>query len=223
MTPAPDDTSLLALRGIVKSWGPRRVLAGVDLTLPPGALVRVKGANGAGKTTLLRVVAGLVRPEGGTVRLHDLEPERDRRHFMARLGFLSAGDGGLYSRLSAWQHLRLCADLALIPRERREQAMLDAAGAFDLEGFADRPVQRISTGQRQRTRLAIAFLHQPDVALLDEPANSLDDHGLALLDRQLTRLRDRGGAALWCAPSAGEDAIEFHSRYVLHDGHLVAE
>ena len=223
MTPAPDDTSLLALRGIMKSWGPRRVLAGVDLTLPPGALVRVKGANGAGKTTLLRVVAGLVRPEGGTVRLHDLEPERDRRRFMARIGFLSAGDGGLYSRLSVRQHLRLCADLALIPRERREQAMLDAAGAFDLDGFADRPVQRISTGQRQRTRLAIAFLHQPDVALLDEPANSLDDHGLEMLDLQLTRLCDRGGAALWCSPSAGEDGIDFHSRYVLHDGHLVAE
>ena len=65
MTPAPDDTALLALRGIVKSWGPQPVLAGVDLTLASGWLARVKGANGAGKTTLLRVATGMVRPDDG--------------------------------------------------------------------------------------------------------------------------------------------------------------
>jgi ABC-2 type transport system ATP-binding protein len=217
------DSTLLALRSISKAWGPQPVLAGIDLTLEPGRLVRVKGANGAGKTTLLRVATGLVRPDGGAVTLRGLHPERDRRRFLERVGFLSAGDGGLYARLSSRRHLELGADLALIPRERRAAAIAAAMEAFELEDFAERRVQRISTGQRQRIRLAMAFLHRPDVLLLDEPANSLDDHGLALLHEQLDALRERGGAAVWCAPSAGEDDVSFDARYVLEGGALVPE
>ena len=69
----------------------------------------------------------------------------------------------------------------------------------------------------------MAFLHRPEVLLLDEPANSLDDHGLALLHGRLDELRARGGAAVWCAPSAGEDDVSFDARYVLADGALVPE
>jgi ABC-type multidrug transport system ATPase subunit len=93
----------------------------------------------------------------------------------------------------------------------------------DLAGFLDRRVQRISTGQRQRTRLALAFLHHPDVVLLDEPGNSLDDDGLSLLDRHLGALRLRGGACLWCAPSAGDSAFDFDARYRLSGGGLRPE
>jgi ABC-type multidrug transport system ATPase subunit len=218
--PPPD---LLLLRGITKRWGAAEVLRGIDLALEPGRLLRIKGANGAGKTTLLRIAAGLLRPDGGEVALRGLHPEADRGPFLGRLGFVSAGDRGLYPRLSARSHLLLCADLALVSRERRADAVAAAIDAFGLGGFAARGAQRLSLGQRQRLKLALAFVHDPDVVLLDEPANSLDDEGIAVLGRALAGLKARAGAALWCAPSATDPPLPFDERFVLAGGRLAPE
>jgi ABC-type multidrug transport system ATPase subunit len=199
------------------------VLGGVDLDVEAGRLVRIKGANGAGKTTLLRIAAGLLRPDAGLVSLAGRDPERQRRSFLRRLGFVSAGDRALYPRLSARRHLQLCADLALLGPEERRAAVDEAIAAFSLEEFADRGSQRLSLGQRQRVRLAMGFAHGPSVVLLDEPANSLDDDGIAALGGALERLRARGGAAVWCAPSATDPPLPFDERFVLTGGALVPE
>ena len=221
MTPAAGE--LFTLGGVVKAWAGRSVLSGIDVRLPAGHLIRIKGANGAGKTTLLRIAAGLVRPDAGSVRLRELDPERDRTSFVGAVGFLSAGDRGLYSRLSARRHLELAYDLSLAERARRRPAVEAAIEQFALEPYAGRRVDRVSTGQRQRARLALTFLHAPEVVLLDEPANSLDDAGIAVLGAALERLRDRGGGAIWCAPSATDPPLPFDERFVLHDGALHPE
>lgn len=221
MTPASGE--LFTLGGVFKAWSGRSVLGGIDVRLGPGRLVRIKGANGAGKTTLLRIAAGLVRPDAGVVRLQGLDPERDRTSFVGRVGFLSAGDRSLYGRLSARRHLELGYDLSLAERGRRRSDVEAAIEQFALEPFASRRVDRISTGQRQRARLALTFLHAPDVVLLDEPANSLDDDGIGVLTAALQRLRDRGGAAIWCAPSATDPPLPFDDRFVLQDGDLHPE
>lgn len=214
---------MLELSAVAKRWGPLEVLRGVDLAVEAGSLVRVKGANGAGKTTLLRIAAGLIRPDAGVVAVGGLEPEHDRREFMTRLGFVSAGDRGLYPRLSVRSHLRLGADLGLIAARERRAAVERVIDAFAMGAFADRMAQRLSLGQRQRVKLALAFLHTPDLVLLDEPVNSLDDDGIALLSASLEALRSRGGAALWCAPSATDPPLPFDERLVLDGGGLHTE
>jgi ABC-2 type transport system ATP-binding protein len=214
---------MLALSAIEKRWGTLEVLRGVDLVVEPGRLVRVKGANGAGKTTLLRIAGGLTRPDAGMVAVGGLEPEHDRRAFMGRLGFVSAGDRGLYPRLSVRRHLLLGADLGLLPADAGRAAVERMIGAFEMHAFADRMAQRLSLGQRQRVKLALAFLHSPDLVLLDEPANSLDDDGIALLGAGLEALKARGGAALWCAPSATDPPLPFDERLVLEGGGLRPE
>ena len=221
MTPAAGE--LFTLGGVFKAWAGRSVLSGIDVRLPAGRLIRIKGANGAGKTTLLRIAAGLVRPDAGSVRLRDLDPEQDRTSFVGAVGFLSAGDRGLYSRLSAHRHLELAYDLSLAERGGRRPAVEAAIEQFALEPFAGRRVDRVSTGQRQRARLALTFLHAPELVLLDEPANSLDDAGIAVLGAALERLRERGGGAIWCAPSATDPPLPFDERFVLHDGALQPE
>ena len=95
--------------------------------------------------------------------------------------------------------------------------------AFAMGSFAERMAQRLSLGQRQRVKLALAFLHSPDLVLLDEPANSLDDEGIALLGSGLEALKARGGAALWCAPSATDPPLPFDERLVLEAGGLHPE
>jgi ABC-2 type transport system ATP-binding protein len=193
--------SALALRAVHKTWGDRLVLAGIDLALVPGRAAVVRGANGAGKTTLLRVAAGLVAADSGSVSVCGCDPTRRRRAAMRALGFVPVGDRGLYPRLSARQHLRLVADLALLGSSTR--AALDGALAeVGLADVADRPAQRLSTGQRQRLKIALAVVHAPRLVLLDEPTSGLDPDGVGMLRGVLDRLVERGGATVLCVPDA---------------------
>jgi ABC-type multidrug transport system ATPase subunit len=211
---------LLELADIHKSWGNRPILVGVDLAARRGTLVAVSGANGIGKTTLLRIAAGLIHPDGGEVAIDGLHPERDRRAYLSRLGFLSAGDRGLYARLSARRHLDLAARLAFLPTRERAPSVERALDLFELDGNADRRVDRLSTGQRQRVRLAMTFVHNPELVLLDEPANSLDSDGLDVLARYLELVRERGGAAVWCAPDGGGVPAQADTMLRLEEGRL---
>src|SRR4051794_30026840 len=112
----------LALRGVRKQWGRDRrpVLSDCDLSLPSGAVVAIIGRNGTGKTTLVRIAAGLIAPDAGTVTLDGFDPFKNRKQYHGRLGYVPAGNGGLYPRLKARQMLEVWARLASIPRADRQ-------------------------------------------------------------------------------------------------------
>jgi ABC-type multidrug transport system ATPase subunit len=208
----------LELRGVSKCLQRHLVLDRIDLSLPERTGVLLTGRNGAGKTTLLRVVSGLIAPDSGSVLVQGLSPERSRREISRRICMLGAGNSGLYARLSVRRHLDLAGRLALLGRAERIAAVERAIDAFDLCQVTSRRADRLSTGQRQRVRLAMAFLHGPQLALLDEPSTSLDDHGLGLLRAALSRLLARGGAAIWCEPSGGHAELVYDRRLVIEDG-----
>lgn len=214
----------LELRAVSKRWqrGRRPVLSNIDLCVADGTAVLLTGHNGAGKTTLLRVASGLIAPDGGTVAVQGLCPERSRREFNRRICLLGAGDAGLYARLAVRKHLDLTGRLALLGRDERALSVERALDTFDLRPIAPDRVDRLSTGQRQRLRLAMAFLHEPRLALLDEPSASLDDQGIGLLRGALARLVARGGAAICCEPSGSRAQLPHDRRLVLEDGALHA-
>jgi ABC-type multidrug transport system ATPase subunit len=222
-SPAPAVAPLLELRGVVKRWpgAAAPVLGGVELAVCAGEAVAITGRNGTGKTTLLRIAAGMLLADAGSVRVAGLDPERDRTAYHARVGFLSAGDGGLYGRLTVEQHLDFWARLALLPRARRRAATERVRATFALAELCGRRVSRLSMGQRQRVRLALAFLHEPDLVLLDEPRTSLDDEGAQLLAAAVAELTARGGAAVVCAPGATETGIPCDRRHRVDAGALL--
>jgi ABC-type multidrug transport system ATPase subunit len=212
----------LKLRGVSKRWRrkPRPVLDDVDLSVPDGTGVLLTGRNGVGKTTLLRIAAGLIVPDSGGVTVRGLCPESSRREFQRRIGFLAAGGSGLYARLSVRQHLDLAGRLALMERADRMAATERAIADFELHSLAGDRVDRLSMGQRQRVRVAMAMLQEPDLLLLDEPCNSLDDDGVGLLEAAVSRLLADGGMAVWCEPSANRSSFPFSRRYALEEGRL---
>jgi ABC-2 type transport system ATP-binding protein len=223
---APADTRVPALHlsGVSKHWRhkPCPVLDNVDLSVAERTAVLLTGRNGAGKTTLLRVASGLIAPDRGTVTVQGLSPELDRREFHRRITLISAGGGGLYARLSVRSHLDLAGRLALLTRTERTAATERGLDAFDLRGLAADRVDRLSMGQRQRVRVAMAFVHEPELALLDEPSTSLDDRGVGLLHAALSRMLSRGGAAIWCEPSGSRPGFAYDRHLVLEDGGLHA-
>jgi heme exporter protein A len=170
---------VITARGLAKRYGPKRVLAGLDLDVPAGGFVLVTGPNGSGKTTLLRLVAGLAAPSAGRL---EVAVER------ARLGFL-AHEPLVYRELSALENLDLYGRLYRVPERRERIGML--LGRFGLWEARREPVSAFSRGMQQRLALCRTFLHDPDLLLLDEPFNALDEEGAALLDDELAGMRGR--------------------------------
>ena len=213
---------LLLVRNLIKHWkgAPAPVLDRVDLSVGTGTTIAIHGENGAGKTTLLRIVAGLIKPDSGTVSVAGSSPDRDRREYQRQIGFVSAGNAALYARLTVEHHLALWSRLAMLPRGERPYKIARMLDAFALDELRGRRLDRLSAGQRQRLRLALGFLHEPKLLLLDEPESSLDDRALALLGAALISARERGATALICSPSAKHEHLTIDERYLVAGGRL---
>ena len=217
---AMSDRDVLALHEVSKKWGELQVLDAIDLVLAAGTVTWIGGTNGVGKTTLLRIAAGLIGAEGGVVWLDGLHPERQRRAYLGRVGFLSAGDRGLYARMSVKKHLDFAARIAFVPRGERRARIEESLERFLLQDLADRRVDRMSMGQRQRLRIAMTLIHGPDVLLFDEPANSLDEPGIEMLRGVVDDTVSVGGVVLWCSPGGLQQPVDFDDRYTLSGGAL---
>jgi ABC-2 type transport system ATP-binding protein len=222
--PIPDSAAepILELQGLYHKWkGPKPpVLDDVSLSLRAGEVTWIGGRNGAGKTTLLRLAAGILLPQRGSVRMGELTPGSKGNLYRRQIGFLSAGDRSLQARMRVRQQLDFWARLAYVPRGRRAELVAFNLRRFGLEEFAERRVDRMSQGQRQRIRLAMAFLHEPRVILLDEPRNSLDDDGYQLLGEQIERAVAGGATVMWCSPRGEDRVLTSDTGYTLEDGHL---
>ncbi|MER7482630.1 ABC transporter ATP-binding protein [Streptomyces sp. NPDC126510] len=166
----------LHIEGLTKSYGTGEpVLRGLELTVPPGALAAVLGPSGCGKTTLLRIIAGFLQADAGTVRLGDrllggpgvhLPPER--RH----IGIVPQ-EGALFPHLSVARNVAFgLTGTDRAERRRRTEEMLQLVG---LAGYGDRMPHELSGGQQQRIALARALAPRPQLVLLDEPFNALDN------------------------------------------------
>ena len=211
-------TALLSLEGVTKYWGDRVIVEDLDFELRDGVITGIVGDNGVGKTTLMRIACGLITPQGGTVRYLGVDIEQNRPGYQRDIGVLSAGDRGLYARLTVRQNLELWGGLAGLSRRERRRRIGEVIDDFEVAELADRRVERLSMGQRQRVRLAMLFLHSPWIVFLDEPRTSLDADGVALLESALVRLADRGGAGLWVSHEPDEPLVT--EAWVLRDHQL---
>ena len=212
----------LRLAGVTKRWDKRQapVLDGLSLTLNPGELTWVGGENGVGKTTMLRVAAGLIRPDAGTVSVWGRSPRESHARYQRLVSFLPAGDRGLYARLSVRRQLEFSARLAMLPRAGFSTTIERTIERFELDELADRRVDRMSMGQRQRLRIAMTFLPRPEIVLLDEPLTSLDSRGVALLRAAVSETLALDGSVLWCSPVGEHQEMRFDRRWVLDHGRL---
>jgi len=160
------------LAGLGRRFGERVVLRDLSLSLPAGATLAVLGRNGAGKTTLLRILATLLRPHAGTVRLFGEELPRRAFAVRGRIGLLGH-EPLLYRDLSGRENLIYHARLFRVPGERVGE-VLEAVG---MSRRADDPVRLLSRGMVQRLAVARCVLHRPALLLLDEPRSNLDPAG----------------------------------------------
>ncbi len=184
---------MIEARRLVRRFGLRTVLNGVDLQVQSGEFVALLGPNGAGKTTLLRILAALVRPTAGRVLLAGYELPRQAVLARQSLGFVSHLPL-LYGDLSAEQNLWFYARLyGLDDVQQRAMEILQLVG---LERRRADPLRTFSRGMQQRLAVGRAILHDPQVLLLDEPHTGLDQEACTMLDEVLRRVAARGRTVL---------------------------
>ena len=209
---------MIEVSNLVKHFGPRIALSGVDLSVDLGEFVALVGPNGAGKTTLLRVLATLTRPTSGTVRLAGLDPARSGDLVRRRIGFLSHHTL-LYEDLTAEQNLRFYARMYDLDRAScRIQDLLERVG---LAGRRYDMVRTLSRGMQQRLAVARAVLHRPQVLLLDEPYTGLDPQATQVLTGLLAKFVEEGSTILLTTHNLGRGLSVGQRVVVLVRGRVV--
>jgi sodium transport system ATP-binding protein len=166
----------------------------VTLTARPGAITGLLGPNGAGKTTTLRMLAGLIRPDAGRIEVDGIDVQRDPHAALTRMGVLSDARG-LYPRLSARENIVYYGVLRGMERSAAEARSEELARALDMTALLGRRTEGFSQGERLKTALARALVHDPANVVLDEPTNGLDVLATRALRDTLRWLRSAEGGA----------------------------
>ncbi|HTN79053.1 MAG TPA: ATP-binding cassette domain-containing protein [Acidimicrobiales bacterium] len=214
--------SAIATTGLRKSFGDMEVLKGIDLTVAEGTVFALLGPNGAGKTTIIQILATLLAPDSGEVRVggHDAVRHPDGvRRMIGMTGQFAAVDG----LLTGAENLRLMSDLCHLGRSAGQRRATRLLEQFDLVEAANKPVSTYSGGMRRRLDLAMTLVGDPRIIFLDEPTTGLDPvsrHTMWEIIRGLVR----GGVTIFLTTQYLDEADELADRVaVLDDGKIVAE
>jgi ABC-2 type transport system ATP-binding protein len=171
-------------------------IAAIDTVIRPGSITGLVGPDGAGKTTLLRIMAGLLKPDAGEVRVCGLDPLAQGDTLHERVGYMPQ-KFGLYEDLSVMENLTLYADLRNVIGGERQQAFDRLLAFTDLARFTDRYAGKLSGGMKQKLGLACTLLGSPQVLLLDEPGVGVDPISRRELWKMVRELAQGGMTVLW--------------------------
>ncbi|WP_298861975.1 ATP-binding cassette domain-containing protein [uncultured Microbacterium sp.] len=225
-TVAPTDpdgvTEAIRIRGLVKRFGDSHAVDGIDLTVPAGSFYGLVGPNGAGKTTTLSIIAGLLRPDAGTVHISGIDQRANPLGAKRVMGVLP-DRLRTFDRLTGRQLLHYYGQLRGLSRTVIEKRVADLARAFDLAEALGRVVSDYSAGMTKKLLLAGALIHTPRVLVLDEPFEAVDPVSSGVILDILRSYVSHGGTVI--LSSHGMDLIEqVCSRVaVIVDGEVLAE
>jgi ABC-2 type transport system ATP-binding protein len=199
-----------------------RAVDGIDLVVEPGEIFGLLGPNGAGKTTTMKMLATLLIPTSGTIRVLGFDPLQRPREVRARLGAMLSGERSLYWKLTGRENLEYFAALYHVPPHETKARIANVLAAVKLADRAEDYVERYSTGMRQRLALARALLPNPPLVVLDEPTVGLDPQASRDLRDRVRELKAQGRTVLLTTHYM-EEADQLCDRVAIIDhGRIVA-
>lgn len=168
---------MILVEGLHKSFMVKKkkkeVLSGISFTAEPGKIYGLLGPNGAGKTTTLRIIATLLRADQGSVQVNGLDTVKEPRKVRDCIGFLTS-DMKLTGNLSPRELVSFFGKLNHLEQALIDERLDKIAGYLSMKDFLDKPVEKLSTGMKQKASIAVSLIHDPDVIMFDEPTNGLD-------------------------------------------------
>ena len=214
---------VIEVEGLVKSYGRGtvRALDDVTFTVPKGDIFGFLGPNGAGKTTTIRILSTVLDPTSGTIRIDGHDLAEDPLAVKERLG-LMPDEVAFYPTLTGEQHLRYYASFHKIPRADARKRAKDYLERFGIGDAAGKKLKAYSHGMKKRLALAQCLLHDPEVIIMDEPANGLDPQGMRYF-RDLIRALNREGKTIFLSSHLLSEVEHLCERVGIIDrGHMVA-
>ncbi len=212
----------LVARGLVKRYGRREVVRGVNLELERGEIVALFGPNGAGKTTTFYMMVGFVKPNEGSIHLSQNDITRTPMHLRARmgLGYLPQ-EASAFRRMTARDNLLAILEyqnLSAAERERKADELLEE---FHLSHLAGSLAYTLSGGERRRLEIARSLTTNPDFILLDEPFTGVDPKSVREIQRLIRDLRERRGLGVFITDHSVRETVALTDRiYLMFDGRV---
>ncbi|MEI6814243.1 MAG: ABC transporter ATP-binding protein [bacterium] len=212
---------MIELSGLTKKYGNFTAVDRIDLKVPRGELFGFLGPNGAGKTTTLRMIAGILKPTAGSVRIAGIDLAADPIAAKAQLGFIPDRPF-IYEKLTGTEFLRFVAGLFGQAGPDVEHRARELMALFDLEEWRDELVESYSHGMRQKLIISSAFVHRPAVIVVDEPHVGLDPKSIKIL-RDLFKEYTRRGHTIMMSTHTLEAAESLCDRIaIIHAGRIAA-
>ncbi len=215
--------ALLKVRGLVKSYGRRRVVDGVDFEVHPGEIVGLLGPNGAGKTTTFRMACGMIDPDAGRVTLADRDVTSwpmYRRAKEGGMGYL-AQESSVFRKLSVQKNLLGVMELLGMNRKVRNRRTQQLLEQFGIAHLRRSKAMSLSGGERRRLEIARALVSDPQIILLDEPFTGIDPVTIDSIQNIIRDLRDRGISILITDHQVRETLEITDRSYVIHTGQVL--
>jgi ABC-2 type transport system ATP-binding protein len=187
---------LLEVTNLTKVFGSVKALDGLNLKVFPGEIYGLLGPNGAGKSTTIKVVAGLLEPTSGEVRVVGFDPVRNPVEVKSKIGYV-AENPVMYESLSPRDFFEFVASVRKLNRVSANKMVTQLAEAFDMAQYFDSPIATLSMGTKQKVAVIASLLHKPPLLLLDEPLNGLDAKSSRILKDLMSFHTQSGGAVLF--------------------------
>jgi ABC-2 type transport system ATP-binding protein len=210
---------MIELNSVVRVYGNKTAVDGLDLKVPRGELFAFLGPNGAGKTTTIKMIVGLLRPTSGTVAIGGFDVVKQPRLASQQLSYVP-DEPYLYDKLTGREFLQFIGQMYGLPEEVCRESMAREIDAFDLAGFLDDLTEDYSHGMRQRLAFAAAMLHDPKVLVLDEPMVGLDPRSMRVV-KDMLRARATAGMTIFMSTHTLNVAEEIADRIgIVNQGRL---
>lgn len=211
---------MITLSNVRKCFGRINAVDGMSFEASDGQITTLLGANGSGKTTSLRMIAGLIKPDTGSVSIDGISVLSSRQKALSRLGVLH-DDFGLYPRLKVHEHVRYAGQLQGMSGAKLAVGVARAIADLGLEEIKDRFAAGFSHGQRMKTALARAIVHEPHNLILDEPTRGLDIFSIRTL-RELLRTWRTAGRCILMSSHVMSDMAELSDKVIIiHEGKMI--
>lgn len=202
---------MIETKALVKTIGDKMILRGINLSIKKGETVAILGPNGAGKSTVLKILAGLIKPTSGEIKIDGLDLKKDSYDSKRKIGFL-AHNSFLYDHLTPLENLKFFGKLYGVANiEERAKKLIDEVG---LSVFTHDLVQSFSRGMIQRIAIARAIIHEPEILLFDEPHTGLDQQAIKILNDVIIRMKQEGSTILMVTHDFRQ-AIETCDRFII--------